>query len=263
MTSDGSVYAPVATTMLDHPCVLFALRRESAPFRRLFSNEQPIPASPCPAFLCRSAYQQIGIVETGVGASRTEAALHWLGRLPRLGHVEYRPRFIISAGFAGALDERLAVGDTLVAQEVVDQRGNRWPTTWPTRAADALEPPIHRGRLLTMPRLIGDPAQKQSLARQHHAQAVDMESAAVARWCTENGTPFGCIRAISDDARTCLSPRLVNLVEGGRVSAWRVTSALLRRPTLLAELWRLGRATSLAAKRLARVLNELVVGHES
>jgi hypothetical protein len=85
-----------------------------------------------------------------------------------------------------------------------------------------------------------------------------MESAVVARRCAAAGLPFGCLRVISDDVQTSLSPKLLGLLAGGRVSVRRLLAALLGSPGMVAELWRLARDTRFAAGRLAVALGELL-----
>jgi adenosylhomocysteine nucleosidase len=99
---------------------------------------------------------------------------------------------------------------------------------------------------------------KHRLANVHQAIAVDMESAVFAARCTQAGIPFGCVRAISDEAATTLSPALTSMLSGGRVSPWRVGLNLARRPWMLPELLRLARDTRLAAECLAETLGELL-----
>jgi hypothetical protein len=195
------------------------------------------------------------VMETGIGAGRTQRALDWLLHQPTFHDIPYRPRFILSAGFSGALDEERRVGDVILATETADLECNRWPATW-VGGMESI--PFSRGRLLTVPRLLGDPGEKRRLGREHGAVAVDMETATVARLCSARLVPFGCVRVISDDVHTGLSPRLVTLLSGGRVSPWRVLAALLAAPRLTAELWRLARHTRWAAKQLGKALEELL-----
>jgi adenosylhomocysteine nucleosidase len=185
------------------------------------------------------------VLETGVGRAAVTAALDWL--LPT------RPRFVLYAGFAGALDPALAVGDVLLADTIVDETRQEWPATWPASAP----PSVRGGRLLTTAGLVATVDDKQRLGTQYGAIAVDMEAAFAAAVCADQEIPFGCIRAISDAADAPLSPALLSLLTGGRVSATRVFGAVIRKPTLVRELLRLGRDTRLAARRLAECLNEI------
>ncbi|MCS6849819.1 MAG: hypothetical protein NZ700_01460, partial [Gemmataceae bacterium] len=99
--------------------VLFALRREMRGLQgrcRLTPQRAPGPAKVW-------AGESWLAVETGVGGLRALAALNELRRRGPLA-------WVVSAGFAGALCPQLRVGDIVVAREVVDTNGRRWPTTW-------------------------------------------------------------------------------------------------------------------------------------
>jgi nucleoside phosphorylase len=219
-------------------------RRDCRPLRRL-------RAAPCRAFAGALVGQPLLVLETGIGRCAVEAALAWLlaQAMP--------PRFILYAGFGGALDDALRVGDVLLADEIVDERGRRWATRWPGPAA-AAPPWIRRGRLLTTAELVATAEAKQRLGARHRAQAVDMEAAHVAERCAERNIPFGCVRAISDAVDVPLSPSLVALLSGGRVSLPRVFAALIRKPMLIPEFLRLGRDTRHAALQLAAALREML-----
>jgi adenosylhomocysteine nucleosidase len=249
----------VSDLSFDDPCVVFALRRESAPFLREFRPQQGFPGGPCRARFCGPSWLTVLVLETGVGTTAAEAAAEWLMKRPKLGEVPYRPKVVLSAGFAGALQPGMNVGDVLLATEVVDQEGNCWPATWPTELPPGeWRPPLHRCRVLTTARLVATAEEKRALAERHQAAAADMESAVLARACRRHGVPFGCVRAISDAADTALSPRLTELLTGGRVSPPRVVAALARSPRLAGELWHLARATRRAAEQLGMALGELL-----
>ena len=243
----------------DDPCVIFALGRESKAFRREFRPTQRFPGAPCWARFCGPAWLSVLVLETGVGAARVERVLDWLFKAPQLGIVPYRPQVVISAGFAGALDEQRRVGDIVLATEVTDPEKNHWPTTWPEELpAGEWRPPLHRGRLLSSAQMICTVEDKRALGQQHDAVAVDMESAIVARLCSQRRVPFACVRTISDDVNTPLSPRLTSLLRAGRVDPFRLTASVMLAPRLIAELWRLARQTTRAGEQLGKALGELL-----
>jgi adenosylhomocysteine nucleosidase len=243
---------------IDDPCVLFALSREAGPFLQEFRPQQRFPGAPCWARFCGPAWLTVLVMQTGIGAERMQQAVDWLLTGPMFGNLLYRPRVILSAGYAGALRDGLAVGDIVLANEVLDCEGNSWATTWPVKLEGEWQPPLHQGRLLTEAKLIGEPALKRQLGEKHDALAADMESAVLARACQGRGIPFGCVRAISDDLQMALSPHLVRLLGSNRVSPARLTASVLRRPGLVGQLWRLARDTQLASRQLARALGELL-----
>jgi adenosylhomocysteine nucleosidase len=244
--------------LFDDPCVLFALRRESAPFRRLFPVQQRFPGAPCRARFCGPSWLTVLVLETGVGTDRTGRALDWLLGAPVLDNVPYRPKVVLSAGFCGALKPDYRAGDVIVAEEVVAD-GKSWPAPWPGQLdAGEWQPTLYRDRLLCVPHLVGDVAEKRALAEKHGAGVVDMESAAVAQACQRASIPFGCVRAVSDDCQTPLSPKLLACLSGGRVAPLRLLSATASSPGLVAQMWRLARQTRHAAGQLALALGELL-----
>lgn len=163
--------------------------------------------------------------------------------------------FILSAGFSGALQAGLSVGDLIWASKVVDLSGTSYPVA---ESIARLLPNAVSGRVLTVPELVGDPERKRLLGQQFQAVAVDMETATIARRCQEQGVSFGCLRVISDDWNTPLSPRLVEVLGQGQVAPLGLLCAVLRQPSLLGEMWRLGRHTHLAARRLAEGLRHVL-----
>jgi len=229
------------------PCVLFALERERLLLHETHRIEGKIDSVACPAFVCRNEQQRILVVESGVGFERTRQALDWLLSRPTVKGVSIDPPFLLFAGFAGALQPSLNIGDVILAREVVDVAGRVWSASG---LAPAL-PGSRAGRILTSSRFIGDPTEKLALGKKHDALAVDMESAAFAQRCTERGVPWACLRVISDDASAAFTAEIAGLVEEGRVAYGRVFGLLARKPWVLPKLLRLGRQTRLAARRLA------------
>src|SRR5262249_40130393 len=148
----------------------------------------------------------------------------------------HRPPWLISAGFAGALDPTFTRNDVFLATEV------REPGH-PPLAIDSyvsIESPslrIRQGRLLTLDHIIRTAVEKAELRRSHEADAVDMESAAVAALCGERLVKFLAIRVISDDARTDLPAEVLSIL--GKTGSYRIGAALgaiWRRPSSIKDL---------------------------
>jgi hypothetical protein len=245
--------------VFDDPCVLFPLQREARPFLVEFRPQERFRGAPCWSRFCGPSWLTVLVLVTGIGRERMEAALDWLFGAPAHGGVPYKPKLVLLAGFAGALQDDCRIGDLILATEVADAAGKVWPTTWPGELPPGeWRPPLRRGRLLCVSKMITDPGDKQALSNQYAALAVDMESAVVAPRCARAGVPFGCLRAISDDVRTPLSPRLASIISDGRVSPPRLVSTILRSPRLISELWKVARHTRFAARQLGLALGELL-----
>lgn len=240
------------------PCILFALKRERLPFCHRFKPEGTLPGAPVWAQFFSGAGRTVLVLETGVGRNAVTTALDWLLRTPSLAGVPYRPTACVFAGFAGALTPEFRVGDVVLANEVVDEDCHRWPTAAGIAFPADCQNPVRRGRILTTSRLVGDPAEKRSLGATHAACAVDMESAPFAERCAAAGIPFACVRAISDELETALSPHLASMLAGGSASPWRFVKTLARHPGMLPELLRLARDTRIAAENLGAALHDLL-----
>lgn len=226
------------------PCVVFALRRESMDFRRVHPRHQRLRDAPCRAEVRGIGSSALLMLETGVGATAMTTAVRWClqGTL--------RPSVLCCVGFSGALQPGQRVGDLVLASEIVEPGGKRWPAFLPKIcSSDA----ITTGRLLTVAAMVSDPREKQRLGQAYQALAVDMESAAAAQLCQQYEVPFVCLRAISDDLNTPLSPQLVDLLRDGRVSLPRLLANVMRHPTLMGELWCLAKNTRIAARKLLAV----------
>jgi nucleoside phosphorylase len=96
---------------------------------------------------------------------------------------------LVSFGLAGALHEGLACGDVLDAVRVVDVDG---ATLWegsPLGVSGA-----RHATMLAADRVVDDAEERRRRHRRTGADAVDMESGALAR----SGRLAGCVRAVSD-----------------------------------------------------------------
>jgi adenosylhomocysteine nucleosidase len=226
--------------------ILFALRRESAPFLRRRQTLTNPASAPCPTDLLAAGTDRALVVEMGIGFDRARAAIRWV-----LDHFE--PRLVIIAGFSGALDPALKIGEVVVASEVIEPDDQKWHAVLPMELGDRV-----CGRLLTARSLIASVAEKRRLFRSTRAVAVDMESAAVAEACQSERIPCAVVRVISDTAESELSPHLVQLFSGGRISPAKAFAALLCRPALATQFWRLARDTRIAAKNLAAALDAFI-----
>ena len=146
--------------------ITFAVPHESRDLRR--------------ALKCKIASGQVLIAHTGIGTAAAEKCVTAL-------LTEHRPKWLLSAGYAGALDPALAHGELFLATNFTSPE-------FFTRSN------ARRGTLTTQPRAAETAAEKAALARETGAQAVDMETSAISRVCAASGVPTFSLRAISDTA---------------------------------------------------------------
>jgi adenosylhomocysteine nucleosidase len=201
--------------------------------------------------------REVAIVEGGVGqkaaARATAEAIQF-----------YRPKWIVSAGFAGGLDEMLRRGHIVMADEVVNAAGESIATDLRLdRESLAATKGLHIGRLVTIDSILREPAERRLLAEKSGAIACDMETFAVAAACRQQGVPFLAIRIISDAVEDELPPEIEYLLKqrslAGKLGA--AAGAVLKRFSAAKDLWKLRedalKASDRLAKFLAGVTNEL------
>lgn len=189
------------------------------------------------------------IVAVAVGGMGRAAARRAAGILID-GH---RPSWLISAGFAGALNPEVARGDLALPAEVVDTEGGRFPIARPESLGQEIR---HlTGRLLTVDRVVLTAAEKAALHQQFAADFVEMESSAVAAICAERLVRFLSVRVISDDAHADLPREIATLVsQSGSYRVGAALRAIWNRPSSIKDFWRLHEQALEAADRLARFL---------
>lgn len=139
---------------------------------------------------------------------------------------------VLSTGLCGALDAGLQPGALVHAVEVVDGHGRHWPALVP----DANTKPV---QLLSINRVAVLVEEKRSLAAATGAGVVEMEAAGVAVEAARHGSPFYCVRVVSD----CLEEELpmdFNLYRDskGRFSRLRIAAACVLRPWAVPALLR-------------------------
>ncbi len=173
----------------------------------------------------------------------------------------HRPRWVISAGFAGGLAPQVTRGDIVMANAVIGENGQRLAIDLHLSSDHPPTKDLHAGALITVDRIVRTAAEKRSLGKKHGALAVDMESLAVAQVCQQEKQRFLAIRAITDALDDEL-PRDVERLLNKKTLAKRLGSAagsLVRRPSAAKDLWKLRESAITAAVRLAKFLEGVVI----
>jgi adenosylhomocysteine nucleosidase len=154
---------------------------------------------------------------------------------------------LISFGLAGGLNVSLAAGAVLVPLSVVEGAArfacDPALMTW-LGGADC-------DALLADQNIAVTVARKAALFQQTGADAVDLESGAVARVAARAGLPFAVLRAVADPASRNLPPAaLVALNRTGRIGIFRVLVSVLRNPLQIPALLALAGDASAARRAL-------------
>jgi len=158
----------------------------------------------------------------------------------------YAPSIIYSAGFAGAVDPTLKVGDVVHPRRVVN-------------AADGSSVNLDQGGgILVSFGSVASPMQKASLRDSYAALAVDMEAAAVARAAESRGIGFAVLKVISDEFDFSF-PSMERFIDSeGRFQQGRFAWFTAMRPWLWPQVVRLARNSNRASLALCRSLQTMI-----
>ena len=164
--------------------VTFALPAESSSFLRRLRKKSRSDQSGIRIIRGEIDDRKIKVLYTGVGETicRQRIAALLRGR---------QFKYLISAGFAGALSDRLHVGDLFLAEN--------FSTVKQSETCSALSKlSIHAAHLLTVPSIIDSDMKRERIAQTTGADAADMETEFIARACAERALPLLSLRVISD-----------------------------------------------------------------
>lgn len=178
--------------------------------------------------------------------------------LERLGVASEGATGVLSIGLGGALDPQLAVGDVVIASEVIGE--GRWPTdeAWSDRLSSAL-PDARRAVVCGSDRMILKAGDKTALHGQTGAALADMESHVAARFAAGRGLPLAVVRVVSDRAGADLPGAVTcGLKADGGMNLWGVLTALAVDPKQLPALIRAGRDAETAFRVLQALTPRLL-----
>jgi len=200
---------------------------------------------------------EILLVQTGMGGGNAEAAFHPVVE-------EYRPDVIASVGFGGALYNGASIGELVWASKVLSYDGT---------GIDAIEVPgaaeiagrlsdrveMHGGCVITLGRRMKKSEVQRILPRGLPFAVCDMETFPLARLAIGSGLPFLGVRSVTDRAGEDIPEELYDVCdEDGNYRLSRALGSLLRKPGLIPEAIKLGRASRLASENLWHVVKALI-----
>jgi adenosylhomocysteine nucleosidase len=222
--------------------ITFALPAESSEFLSRLRNSSRADRNDITTIRGKIGDRQLEVLHTGIGEKVCRE---------RIGKFLQDQQFelLISSGFAGALNDELAIGDLLLAKNfsTVELNENRLsPSRLPIRIAD----------LFTAPTLIDSSDERSKLARTSGAVAVDMETEFIARACAANAIPLLSLRVITDTPRK-LFPAPAHVlfdIAKQRTDLPKLATFLLTHPNRVPGLIQFARRIANARKILANAL---------
>jgi nucleoside phosphorylase len=236
--------------------ITFALPAESAEFLRRLRDKSRADRDGIRTIRGKIDDRAVEVLHTGVGKNvcrqRMAKFLSATGRIRRGEHDQHFD-YLISAGFAGALNDRLQVGDLLIAKN--------FSTLWSAENRSSLSSlPIHIADLLTVPALINSGEDRNKLALTSGAVAVDMETEFIARACAAHGVPLLSLRVVSDTPKE-LFPAPTDIlfdIERQQTQMLKLATYFFAHPHRVPRLVQFARRIARARKVLADALVDVV-----
>ncbi|MBO5438762.1 MAG: hypothetical protein J6A23_13965 [Thermoguttaceae bacterium] len=241
--------------------VFFALKNESGYFEDRLKKTSCVHANGFRIFSGTLGKHAFLSVVTGAGESAAGNAAEAICRI-------HQPRLVISAGFAGGLAPELPKHALFLPNEFAGTDSADWEkerlSLFSRLSPEHLPTELRKetrfgGRLLTVRNIVTKTEEKRELALKYSAQAVDMETRRLAKYCRTQNLPFLAVRSISDAAGEPIPDDVQTLVNQ-KTTAARFGAAfqlLLKRPGSAADLYRLYESSVASALKLADFLEAL------
>ena len=198
--------------------------------------------------------KNIVLVRTGVGKQRAaEAALKTIE--------QFSPDRLLSIGYAGGLVPDLQVNDLIVAERIVDVESSAEflpDQQWLQLAQNISVSENYKvisGKLVTANKVIHSPLDKKEFGERLSAQAVEMETSAIAKVVTDKNLPFLSVRAISDSVEQEILDSSSFLGRDGEISKLKAGWYVLTHPGSIASALSLRSQT----QRATRTMTEFVL----
>jgi len=226
--------------------ITFALSAESSQFTRRLRNKSHADRNGISVVRGTINDRPVEVVHTGVGekicSERIERFLE-----------DAQFHMLISTGFAGALSNRLRVNDLLLAQNfsTVDlKQAQQALSTLSIRAAD----------LLTLPAPIDSREEREKIARESGADAVDMETEVIARACATHAVPLLSLRVVTDTPLESFPapPDVLFDIEKQRTNVTALATFFLAHLNRVSRLVQFAKRIARARKTLSDALIQIV-----
>jgi adenosylhomocysteine nucleosidase len=239
--------------------IFYAFSREITPAKRRMKDRAPLGIAGLGGFRAIADGVDIVFIAHGIGPARArETVARALDALTDIS-------LIIGTGVAGGLSAGLVPGDLVLADRILEIRGDAVSHAGEPAQEHRADIARHlalagikhaSGAILTSPRALASREDKRRAKLDSGAIAVDMESAAIAEVATARGIPFAVIRSIIDTADEDL-PKWMSLDADGRVRPIRTAARIARDPASILILPRTIRALSRATAAIADAIEAI------
>ncbi len=227
--------------------IAFALPAESSDFVRLLTKPIIYARDGVESIRGQIHGRSVAVFHTGVGEKSCRA------NIENFLH-QQRFKYLISAGFAGALDEELQIGNLLLSENFSS------PELLGSPHLDFAETGPFVGKLATVPGVIDSKAERARWATESGAAAVDMETEFIAAACAAHRVPMLSLRVISDTPSEPFAapPNVLFDLEKQKTDFGRLAFYLVTHPGALMRLNAFRQRVALARKSLTSALDRLL-----
>jgi nucleoside phosphorylase len=227
--------------------VTFALPAESTDFVRLIEKPTLNSREGIESIRGQIHGQSVAVMHTGVGERSCCAQIE-----PFLRRQQFK--YLISAGFAGAVEKELQVGHLLLAENFSS------PELLQSPHLDLGGEGLFLGKLVTVPEIVDSISERNRLAAKSGAAAVDMETEFIAAACAERGLPMLSLRAISDtrSAPFPAPPAVLFDLPKQRTDFARLAFYLLSHPAAFGRLNAFRQQIAVARRSLTTTLDKIL-----
>jgi adenosylhomocysteine nucleosidase len=201
---------------------------------------------------------EVALIITSVGSANALAALQSI-------YMEFSPDIVLSTGYGGALYAGAEAGELIWSSDVISLSESGQPVFLNIPREDAnfeklaASVDIKKGTVITVSNLTEKKDILNRLPDGIHNPVCDMETFAMAKYCLEKGIRFFSLRAISDLADENIPQEIADIVDtSGKPNIYQAVRLILRRPALLALLFRLGKNSRRASQNLRLAVTTLI-----
>ncbi len=225
--------------------VTFALPAESSEFLRRLGNKARADRNGLRIVQGTIDHRSIQVLHTGVGENICRR---------RIGRFLENQQFelLISTGFAGSLNHKLQVNDLLLAKNFLTLDSKHTQSSLSNVS-------IYAANMLTVTALIDSSEERERIARESGASAVDMETEFIARACAANEIPLLSLRVITDTPTQSFPapPSVLFDIQRQRTHVVALAKFFLTHPSRMGDLVRFTRRIARARTILTNALVEV------
>ena len=175
--------------------IIAATREELSSFLSNFNSDNEVKHNKI--IFIEGKFLDIPVVISisGVGIKKARTATEYIIE-------KYNPKFIVSAGFAGALNPKLKTGDLVLPEWAMSLKTENKKIFYSSLPYISFK--FNKGGLLTENRFINNQKEKLDLFLQSGADIVDMETWGVLESAEKNSAKVISIRSVSDTTNSKL-----------------------------------------------------------